>query len=169
MKRPKLKKRYLGVALVAGLVTGAAGIAAAYFIATLTGSSHAVVGTSPTLTAVYKSVSPAALYPNATQTVTLTLKNTSTNSARYTIKTIDYAIVKTATNVKNSAASTAVVTGCKATWFTFATGTTSGTLAAKATKTITVKVKMSNGTGATGSAQTSCKNVQPSFTLKFAS
>ncbi|MGH9043803.1 MAG: hypothetical protein ACRDVP_03005 [Acidimicrobiales bacterium] len=169
MSLPKLKKRYLVFALVAGLLTGAGGIAAAYFIATITGGGHAVVGTSPTLTAVYKSVTPADLYPAKSQTVTLTLKNTTGNSAHYTIKTSDYAIVPTATDVKNFAASTAKVATCKASWFSFATGTATGTVAANGTTTITVKVAMSNGTGTTGSPQTTCKNVQPSFTLKFAS
>lgn len=169
MKLPKITKKLVAISAAAGIAMGAAGIAAAYFTANVTGTGHAVVGTSGTLTASFTQVSPAKLYPTGTQTVTLKLTNAGTGKQHYAVTAGDYSLKTTTTNhttVKNFAASTTVVSGCKASWFSFRTGTATGTLAHGATTTITVKVEMSNGTGA-GSTQDPCRTVQPSFKLKF--
>ena len=68
----KLKKKFIAGALAAGLVMGAAGIAAAYLGATGTGSGSATVGTAKTLIVSSPAVT---VVPNGTQTLSFVVTN----------------------------------------------------------------------------------------------
>lgn len=164
MKLPKFSKKLIAIGAAAGIAMGAAGIAAAYFSATGTGTGKAAVGTATPFTVTFKAPT-GTLYPNQSQTLHYTVKNNGGGTQHYTITTADYTITH---NVGGTVTGTPIGKICKAAWFTVSTGAHAGTLVKGQTVTLTVKLTMSNGTGS-GSTQDGCEGVHPKITLSFTS
>jgi hypothetical protein len=193
VRLPKFSKKVIAVGAATGLAMGAAGIAAAYFTNSGTGTGHAVVGTSGTFTATFTSVNPANLYPGKTQTITLTLTNNGSGTQHFTITRADWSVVSTTTassstlgDVKTTGGvhTGSYILGCEAKWFSFpattarhptpnTNGYTTGTVAAGGTTLITVTIHMSNTSTATTVGppvnQDACKTVHPAISLSFTS
>lgn len=165
MKHPNFKKRYVAGALAAGLIMGAAGIAAAYFTATATGTGHVSVGAATPFTVTQNTPLPGALYPGQHVTTSFNIHNTGHGIQRYSATVaVDHTAngtIITAFQTANRAA----VPGCKYSWFTTTiTSASSGTLNPNANATLGVRVTMTNGTGS-GSTQNACQTTFPKLTV----
>ena len=144
-----MKKRYLVGGLAAVIVAVTAGVAAAYWTDSGTGSSTATTGTStPFLVTVTPTAGNQALTPGGpTDAYTFTVKNNGTGAQNVSTVTV---------TVANSDGTTwTAVSGCSAADYLVSGATvTAADLAAGATTTGAFSVQMKD----TGSNQNGCKN-----------
>lgn len=172
MKRPRFKKKYLAMAATAGLVMGAAGIAAAYFSASGSGSGNAHVGTTVGVLKVTAGSVTGTLYPGGTQKVQFDVTNTGSGSEHFTIgagNPSTQVLVATLRGYVVTSTTTQAVTGCKSSWFSVSTTAQSGVVQPQSTSdnAFYATVAMDNGTGATGSTQDACRGTSPKLNVSF--
>jgi hypothetical protein len=155
------KKRIAAVALSGAVILGAAGVAAAFFTSTGTGTGQAAVGTASSWGVTAGAETGTLLPGSGTATIPFTITNNSTGAQAYSTVT---AAVATDGSGNVTSGGTAVP-GCLATWFTATAGTpapVAGTsIAASGTGTDTVTVTMSDS----GTNQDACESVTPDITL----
>ena len=167
MKLPHFKKRYVAGALAAGLIMGAAGIAAAYFSATGTGTGKVNVGTATPFTVTQNGVPGGKLYPGQSVTTAFTITNTGGGIQHYTVSSGDVVAAMNGTGTIITATTGKAVPGCKAVWFnTSITSGNSNTLNPGASATLGVTVSMTNGTGGS-STQNACQTTLPKLDVAF--
>jgi hypothetical protein len=108
------KKRIAAGVLSIAIIAGTAGIAAAYFTSTGSGTGQASVGTPTTWGVSAGSVSGGPLYPGSgTETVPFTITN---NGGGYqAFGTLTATVVSSSGNITQSGTP---LVGCLATWFT---------------------------------------------------
>jgi hypothetical protein len=167
VKLPKFKKKYAASALAAGLVMGGAGIAAAYFSATGSGTGKTSVGGAVPFKVTQNTLT-GMLYPGTHQAVSFNVHNTGTGIQHYTITASDMTAAMNATGTIITANTGKAVPGCKASWFTVAPASAvqAGTLTPGQSTTLNALVAMNNGTG-TGSTQNACQTSFPQLNVAF--
>lgn len=167
MRLPNFKKKYLAGALAVGLVMGAAGVAAAYFLATGTGKGDVSVGTAKPFTITQNTPVTGKLYPGTHVTTTFNIRNTGTGVEHYSFTGTDIAVAMNGTGTVITAFQTtsrAVVPGCKAAWFTTqVTGSSAGTLGHGVSTTVGVRVTMTN----VATTQDACQTSFPVLDVAF--
>ena len=168
MKLPLFKKKYVAGALAAGLIMGAAGIAAAYFTATGTGTGKVSVGSATPFTVTQNGVPAGKLYPDQSVTTAFIITNTGGGIEHYTITSTDVVAAMNANGTVITATTGNAVPGCKASWFTttILSGGGPHTLNPGASTTLSLKVNMTNGTGS-GSTQNACQTTFPKLDVAF--
>ena len=168
MKLPSFKKKYVAGALAAGLIMGAAGLAAAYFTATGNGTGKVQVGHATPFTVTQNLPLSGYLYPGQSETVSFNIHNTGHGIQHFSITTAQVRVDTTGGNIV-TATSFAAVAGCKSSWFTShitGGGPASGTLNPGGNSTLTVIVTMNNGTGGS-SNQDACQTKFPALSVTF--
>ena len=167
MKLPHFKKRYVAGALAAGLIMGAAGIAAAYFAATAYGTGKAEVGHATPFTVTQNMPLSGYLYPGQSETVSFNIHNGGGGIQHYSITTAQVRVDTTGGNIITATSQASVAT-CKASWFAthITGGPASGTLNPGGNRTLTVNVTMNNGTNGS-SNQDACQTKFPALSVAF--
>jgi len=162
VRLPKFSKKVMAIGAAAGITLGAAGIAAAYFTTTGTGTGHATVGSATAFT-VTSGTYLGTLYPGTTTaTVKFTIKNVGKGHQEVTKATPSVA-TKTTDIVTNTSGTK--VTGCLAGWFAVSDGLASANLAPNGTTTDTVTVTMHT----TSVTQNKCEGAVPRIHLHVTS
>lgn len=135
MKLPRIKKKFVAVGLATGLAMGAAGIAAAFFTATGTGTSTTKVGSPTSWTVHVTTATGPTLYPGEPgDTFAYTVKNVGTGVQKLNATTVSVTLTATATT-----------RGCSPVTFTvFNLGPTLGTMNPGASVNGTVFVTLIN-------------------------
>lgn len=189
MRLPRLKKRYLVIALAAGVALGTGGIAAAYFASSGTGTGTATVG-APIPFKITVHTKPGVTGPGDPTVITFSVANTHTTpTSPYFGKpyVTERATNPLATVVSKKTTVTGTrtvitskghaVNGCLSKWFSataspdFWTATHITNLGTSALVTPhtdvrnAVTVHMTNGTGPTGSTQDPCEGKFPTVML----
>ena len=155
------KKRIAAVALSGAVILGGAGIAAAFFTSTGTGTGQAAVGTASSWGVAAGSETGTMLPGSGTATIPFTITNNGSGAQAYSSVTAAVA----ADGSGNVTSHGTAVPGCLASWFTATAGTpspvTGTSIAAAGTATATVSVTMSDS----ATNQDACESVTPDITL----
>jgi hypothetical protein len=151
------KKRMLAVVGVVVVLAGA-GVAAAYFTSTGSGTGSVTAGTASNWTVTFGTTT-GTMYPGAgTSTLPYTVTNPSAGHQRLAA-TAATVVADAGGNIKDAGVA---VAGCKSAWFTATnTGPAPITLAGGATATGSVAVKMAND----DSNQNACQGKHPDVTV----
>jgi len=157
VRLPKFSKKVMVIGAAAGITLGAAGIAAAYFTTTGTGTGHATVGSATAFT-VTSGTYLGTLYPGTTKaTVKFTIKNVGKGHQEATSATPS--VASSGGNIVTNT-SGLPVSGCSASWFHVTDGLVAANLAPSGTTTDTVTVSMS-----TTGTQNTCQGKLPRIHL----
>jgi hypothetical protein len=185
MRHPKLKRRYLAIALASGVALGTGGVAAAFFSSGGTATGTAAIGTpAPFKIAVHTKT--GSVGPGDPTVITFAVANTHTPTPGPYV--VERATDPVATVVSKRTTITGMhtvitsrgrpVNGCLSKWFTatatpdFYTQAHTNNLGTSALVTPhtnvreSVTVTMSNGTGPTGSNQDACEGKFPTVKLQ---
>lgn len=163
---PKFNKKVIAVGAAAGIAMGAAGIAAAYFTSSGSGSSTATVGKASAFTVSVSSCTGTALTPGyGSETCAFTVANPATAGSQ-SFGTAGVVVTHASTGgVYNKDADTGLVATCKSTWFSAVVTTTptphsitGGSSATGGVVTITMPANTSVN-------QSSCETVHPKITV----